>query len=137
MRLKQRPGDFHVRELLNEDYIAEAGPFAVYRVTKKKMTTPEVVKILAKETGLETGDVKTAGLKDRQAVTTQYMSVPRKHRTVAINDGDLKIDAVGYAANELTAIAVVATDSRSPFAPSGATRFGSCAETWPMCASTA
>ena len=89
MRLKQRPGDFHVRELLNENFLQSKGDYAVYRITKKKMTTPEAVKALATAAGLETGDIKFAGLKDRQAVTTQYMSVPRKHREVKLNEGDL------------------------------------------------
>ena len=37
-----------------------------------------------------------AGLKDRQGVTTQYMSVPGK-KTVKLNDPELKIERVGYA----------------------------------------
>ncbi len=102
MRLKQRPGDFHVRELLNDNYLTEKGDYAVYRITKKKMTTPEAIKALATETGLETGDIKFAGLKDRQAVTTQYMSVPRKHNQVTLNEGDLRIEHAGYAESELT-----------------------------------
>ncbi|MFT5830254.1 MAG: tRNA pseudouridine13 synthase, partial [Bacteroidia bacterium] len=102
MRLKQRPGDFHVRELLNDNYLTEKGEFAVYRITKKKMTTPEAIKALASETGLNTGDIKFAGLKDRQAVTTQYMSVPRKHRATTVNEGDLRIEQAGFAETELT-----------------------------------
>ena len=102
MRLKQRPGDFHVRELLHENFICAKGDYAVYRVTKKKMTTPEAVKALATEAGLETGDIKFAGLKDRQAVTTQYMSVPRKHRAVTLNEGDLRIEHAGFSDVELS-----------------------------------
>ena len=102
MRLKQRPGDFHVRELLNENFLQSKGDYAVYRITKKKMTTPEAVKALAIAAGLETGDIKFAGLKDRQAVTTQYMSVPRKHSEVKLNEGDLRIEHAGYSNVELS-----------------------------------
>ena len=49
MRLKQRVGDFHVRELLHEDYVGEAGDHTVYRVTKRKLTTPEAVRVLARD----------------------------------------------------------------------------------------
>ena len=77
MRLKQRTGDFRVRELLDEGYLKERGEFRVYRVTKRKLTTPEAVHILAAEAGVEVGDVEVAGFKDRQAITIQHMSVPR------------------------------------------------------------
>ncbi|MDF1800656.1 MAG: tRNA pseudouridine(13) synthase TruD, partial [Planctomycetota bacterium] len=97
MRLKQRVGDFHVRELLNEDFVGKAGDYAVYRVTKKKMTTPEALRVLAGEAGVETGDVAIAGLKDRQGVTIQFMSLPRKHRQVNVNEDGLRIELAGYS----------------------------------------
>ena len=96
MRLKQRVGDFHVRELLNDDLLKERGDYIVYRVTKKKMTTPEVVRILAEEAGVKTGDINFCGLKDRQGVTTQFMSMPRRHRDVSINEGGLRIERAGF-----------------------------------------
>ena len=101
MRLKQRVGDFHVRELLNEDFIQERGNYAVYRVTKKKMTTPEVVSFLSEEAGVQTGDINFCGLKDRQGVTTQFMSLPRKHRSVSVNEPGLRIEHAGFAEEPL------------------------------------
>ena len=96
MRLKQRVGDFHVRELLEDDIIKATGEYTVYRVTKKKLTTPEVVRILAEEAGVKTGDIAFCGLKDRQGVTTQYMSLQHKHRTVNISEQGLRIEAAGF-----------------------------------------
>ncbi len=96
MRLKQRIGDFRVRELLQEGVISERGDYRIYRVTKRKLTTPEAIKALADEVGVETGDVGVAGMKDRQGITVQHMSVPRG-RKVRLKTPELLIEAVGFA----------------------------------------
>ncbi len=96
VRLKQRIGDFRVRELLNEDYLTERGEFTLYRLTKRKMTTPEAVDILADETGAQSSDIGIAGWKDRQAITIQYMSVHRG-KTVRVQTPELRIDVAGRA----------------------------------------
>jgi len=96
MRLKQRVGDFHVRELLEEGVIQPKGKHAIYRITKKKLTTPEALRILADEAGVKTGDIAMCGLKDRQGVTTQFMSVQAKHRTVNLTEAGLRIEQAGF-----------------------------------------
>jgi len=96
MRLKQRVGDFHVRELLEEGVIQPKGKHAIYRITKKKLTTPEALRILADEAGVKTGDIAMCGLKDRQGVTTQFMSVQAKHRIVNLTESGLRIEQAGF-----------------------------------------
>ena len=54
MRLKQRVGDFRVRELLRKDYLTEAGEHRVYRVTKRKLTSDEAARTLAQEARVDT-----------------------------------------------------------------------------------
>lgn len=95
MKLKQRVGDFRVRELLDESYLTERGDFRVYRVSKRKLTTPEAMDALAAEAGVDRADVGVAGWKDRQGITVQYMSVPRG-RKVRIQAPELKIDSIGF-----------------------------------------
>lgn len=101
MKLKQRVGDFRVRELLRRDYLASEGEHRVYRVTKRKVTSDEAARVLAQEAGVENGAVSLAGLKDRQGLTIQYMSVPRG-REVKLTTGELSIDPVGFARTALT-----------------------------------
>jgi tRNA pseudouridine13 synthase len=96
MRLKQRAGDFRVRELLHEDYLRESGDHRVYRVTKRKITTPEAARELASEAGIEPADVSYAGLKDRQGITIQHMSVPGG-REVRLRAQEVLIEPVGFA----------------------------------------
>jgi len=101
MKLKRRVGDFRVRELLDPDYLVESGDYRVYRVTKRKLTTPEAVEVLAREAGVQPADVGIAGFKDRQGVTIQYMSVARG-KPVQLHSPELKIDPAGFAREELT-----------------------------------
>jgi tRNA pseudouridine13 synthase len=100
MRLKQRVGDFRVRELLARDTVQERGPFRVYRVTKRKLTSDEAARELAREAGVEAAEVALAGLKDRQGITIQYMTVPGG-REVRLEQPDLRIETVGFAERPL------------------------------------
>jgi tRNA pseudouridine13 synthase len=101
MRLKQEPGDFVVRELIVDEYFKERGRFQVYRVTKKKLTTLEAAGRLADLAGVPQADVGLAGLKDRQGLTTQFMSV-KGGRPVFLKTPELRIESAGFAAHELT-----------------------------------
>ena len=102
MRLKHRPNDFRVRELLKDDVLVEAGPHNVYKVTKRKLTSLEAAEVLADMANVPAGDVAMAGLKDRQGVTEQFMSIPGGKR-VSLHRPELKIVAVGKALVPLTA----------------------------------
>jgi tRNA pseudouridine13 synthase len=96
LKLKSKPGDFVVSELLREDYLRPRGRFRVYRVTKKKRTSLEAAGTLARLAGVPAGEVGVAGLKDRQGVTTQYMSVAGG-RPVRLRTPELRIEPVGFA----------------------------------------
>jgi tRNA pseudouridine13 synthase len=100
MKLKLRPTDFRVLELLGDGYVTERGEFRVYRVTKRKLTSPQAASALAAAAGVEVADVAMAGLKDRQGVTIQYMSVPAG-KPVEIVEPDLRIESVGFAERPL------------------------------------
>ena len=100
MKLKERPTDFKVFELLRDDVLVAKGDHRVYRVTKRKQTSLEAAQHLAELAGASAGDVSMAGMKDRQGVTVQYMSLP-KGRPVDLNDADLTIETVGAAREAL------------------------------------
>src|SRR5262249_11819962 len=96
VKLKHKPADFVVRESVRDDYIRPRGSFRVYRVTKRKRTSLEAAGELARRAGVPAADVGIAGLKDRQGVTTQFMSVPGG-RIVRMRTPDLSIEPVGFA----------------------------------------
>ena len=74
-RVKASPEDFRVDEI--PAYLpAGAGPHLWLRVEKRDRTTRDVVRELARAIGVPERDVGYAGLKDRTAVTTQWLSFP-------------------------------------------------------------
>ncbi len=74
--LRSSPEDFKVDEILGFD-AAGAGPHALLVVRKRGANTEWVARELARAAGCKPFEVGFAGLKDRNAVTTQHFTVPR------------------------------------------------------------
>jgi len=101
MKLKQKPGDFRVEELLDQSLLVARGRHRVYRVSKRKLTSMEALARVAREAGVAPGEVSIAGLKDRQGVTVQYMSAPGGRR-VQLSEPSIKIETLGSSARALS-----------------------------------
>lgn len=78
VKLKSQPDDFQVDEL--SDFPLENGPFAVYRLTKESLGTPEAITAILQRWNLSRGQVSYGGLKDRHAVTQQWVTIQRGPR---------------------------------------------------------
>ncbi len=74
MKLKRQPEDFQVEEL---PLVAggDRGRFAFYRLTKRGMGTLEAVEAICRRWNLAGRRVSYGGLKDRHAVTVQYLTI--------------------------------------------------------------
>lgn len=76
-QLKQTPEDFEVEEIPVYEPTG-AGEHLFLWIEKRDVSSQYLVKILARELQLNPRDIGVAGLKDRCAVTRQYVSVPAK-----------------------------------------------------------
>lgn len=94
MRLKRTQNDFRVTELFDDTRLLAAGPFAVYRMTKRGLTTFEAADILATGAGVERSAVAYAGLKDKDGVTSQIMTV-EGGKPVTFRDKALTVRPIG------------------------------------------
>jgi tRNA pseudouridine13 synthase len=74
MKVKQQPEDFQVEELTNV-VPGVVGPFALYRLQKRGWTTPDALQAVRRRWQLDLRRVSYGGLKDRHALTTQYVSI--------------------------------------------------------------
>jgi len=74
MRIKERPEDFVVYEVA-EIGPEGKGPFALYRLVKKGATTWDVIGDLAKKLRLRADAIQYGGLKDRHAVSYQFLTI--------------------------------------------------------------
>jgi tRNA pseudouridine13 synthase len=71
--------DFRVDEI--PAYLpAGQGDHRYVRVEKRGLSTPELVSLLARNAGVPERDIGSAGLKDKHAVTSQWLSLPRRSR---------------------------------------------------------
>ncbi len=76
MKVKQQPEDFQVEELT--EVVPEAdGAYAIYRLRKRCWSTPEALSVLLRRWKIEPRRLSYGGLKDRHAVTVQYLSIFR------------------------------------------------------------
>jgi tRNA pseudouridine13 synthase len=78
MKLKQTPEDFRVEEIA-QPQLGE-GRFALYRLAKKSLGTPEAIGAICRAWKLHREAVAVGGLKDRHAVTRQYLSIEKGPR---------------------------------------------------------
>ncbi len=68
--------DFRVDEIPAYEPSGE-GEHLYVRVEKRGLTTPELVRVLSREARVSEREIGYAGLKDRRAVTSQWLSLPR------------------------------------------------------------
>ncbi|HUE69439.1 MAG TPA: tRNA pseudouridine(13) synthase TruD, partial [Pirellulaceae bacterium] len=73
MKLKCTPDDFLVEEQIGP--LPQHGPFALYRLTKSSLGTPEAIDAVLLHWNLSRGQVAYAGLKDRHALTRQFLTI--------------------------------------------------------------
>lgn len=75
MKLKRIPEDFQVEEIPLVEAGGGRGRFVYYRLTKRGMGTLEAVEEIRRRWNLEGRRLSYGGLKDRHALTTQYLTI--------------------------------------------------------------
>ena len=95
--LKQIPEDFIVTEVSNLE-LKEASRFAYLLLKKTNRNTLDCIKEIAKQLKLKEKDLGFAGSKDRNAITSQLISVKgvSKEKINKINLDNCKIKILGY-----------------------------------------
>jgi tRNA pseudouridine13 synthase len=81
MKVKQQPEDFRVEELTDVVPAAD-GAFAFYRLEKTGWSTPDALAAVRRRWKVEPRRLGYGGLKDRHAVTVQYLTIfhgPRRN----------------------------------------------------------
>src|SRR4051794_37260442 len=76
--IRASPDDFQVDELPAYLPSGEKGEHLFLHVRKRGLSTPELARRIARALEVSDRDISWAGLKDRHAVTTQWLSVPSK-----------------------------------------------------------
>ena len=93
MKLKRQPEDFLVEELPIVQGVKE-GKFGFYRLTKRGLGTLEAIETIRRRWDLSGRYISYGGLKDRHALTTQYLTIfngPSR----SFREGGIELDPVG------------------------------------------
>ncbi len=99
---KQTPRDFVVEEIPLYEFSGE-GEHLILFVRKKNLSTNEMIGQIARYLGIKNREIGYAGLKDKHAMTKQYISVHKKYEEALENfnfDG-IKIISKTYHNNKI------------------------------------
>jgi tRNA pseudouridine13 synthase len=103
-RIKEAPEDFCVDECPLYLPCGE-GEHLYVRITKRNLSTPDLVRRLSSFLGVKTRTIGVAGLKDTQAVTSQMVSLqgvtPDSLGRIRLDDRLRSVEILGYHRNRL------------------------------------
>ena len=91
--------DFVVREIPLYAFSGQ-GEHLIIEICKKDMTTQEALHALSEISGVKMRDFGYAGLKDKQGMTTQFISMPRKFEAALANFSHDKMKILSLAAHD-------------------------------------
>lgn len=99
---KQTTRDFVVEEIPLYEFSGE-GEHLVLFIRKKGLSTLELIGILAKYLGIKNKEIGYAGLKDKHAMTKQYISIHKKYEEALddFNHENIKIISKTYHNNKI------------------------------------
>jgi tRNA pseudouridine13 synthase len=101
-RIRVQPEDFEVEEIPAYEPCG-AGEFLYLWIEKRDLGAEYFVKQIARRLGIDPQDVGTAGLKDRRAITRQWVSVPASAETWLnqLEGDDIRVLQVSRHGNKL------------------------------------
>lgn len=93
--IKQKLEDFQVIEIPNRTF-SEEGPYSVWRLTKTNYNTEDAIQTLIRALKIQRKQISYAGTKDKQAITTQYITITnstKEHiQRIELKDIELKYE---------------------------------------------
>lgn len=98
----QTPRDFVVQEV--PLYLASGeGEHLMIEVRKKSLSTPELIKIFSSTLSIPIKEIGYAGLKDKNALTTQYLTIPKtaQNKLALLNETNIKILSTNLHNNKI------------------------------------
>ena len=99
MLLSHTPLEFHFNKNSDNFFVEEiplypfdhTGEWLMLKVRKKNISTPEMIKIFSNYLNISPNSIGYAGLKDKDGLTIQWISIPRKYRNEINQFSDKKV----------------------------------------------
>ena len=94
-KIKQTPGDFIVNEFAEHSF-KQNGAFAVFSLQKFNLSTPMAIKRVAKRLNILDKNIGFAGMKDKIALTFQFISIKNGNKDMTFEEDDLSLTFQGF-----------------------------------------
>jgi len=96
--IKQVPEDFIVEEITKHNLV-DKGKYLICLMEKKNYTTEDAIQTICRILNTSRKIAGYAGIKDRNAITKQYISLERikRERTERLKMNDIKLKPLGYS----------------------------------------
>jgi tRNA pseudouridine13 synthase len=94
MKFRQKHEDFIVNEILDYE-LNDNGNYSLYTLQKNGIENLKAISYLSKNFEVPTKEIGYCGLKDRHAITTQYVSIPKEYGKLSLDEDNLKLEYVG------------------------------------------
>jgi tRNA pseudouridine13 synthase len=103
-KLRSAPQDFIVDEIPLKEYTTTSGPYLICRLTKTNWELQHAIKELSRRLGISHRRIGWAGTKDKNAVTSQFISLYNVTReTIAdVRLKDITLEVIGQANEQLS-----------------------------------
>jgi tRNA pseudouridine13 synthase len=103
-RLRTTPEDFLVEEIPPEGKGTSAGPYLICRLTKNNWELQHAVKEIARRLSISHRRIGWAGTKDKNAVTTQLISLYKvtPEEIAAFSLKDITLEVIGHSNEQLS-----------------------------------
>jgi len=100
MKLRQKPEDFKVEEI-GTHKVQDTGAFKLYLLEKRGMEIFYLLSYLAKQNDIPVTDFGIAGMKDKHAVTKQYLTIPADKEIKTLHEKSFDLTFLGYTDKRL------------------------------------
>lgn len=102
MKLRQTPSDFIVDEILGIELSETLLSHRIYTLTKTSLESFALFVLLSKKLNIPLASIGYCGLKDKHAITTQYISIPTSFNVGLVSGLGYTLTPVGYLDRALT-----------------------------------
>jgi tRNA pseudouridine13 synthase len=101
MKLKQLSKDFTVKEISSIIPSTDLDSQKIFLLKKNGIDTFEALRYLARKWNIPYTSIGYAGLKDKHAITQQYISIPSSHKVLEIRGKKIQTEFVGYDSKKI------------------------------------
>lgn len=94
--IKKQPEDFIVEEIRDQAY-SDQGRYSILLMKKRNYTTQRAIEAVARALRVKPRSIGYAGIKDKNAVTTQHISLPIRVKQESLDLKDIGIRLLGFS----------------------------------------